>query len=143
MNNKVHDSEDKGYIVVINTDVDKENCGSQNNMGHWTRGQCFNLFWYQIDNGGPPGEPAMHLWNVGDDWLQTFYKYGLSLEEYYDNVWDCATSHAVCRKGHHRAKWMGHEKGLPQCLFHTMLVKGSYDAESSSMQDIVDVCTDK
>ncbi|KAH8806190.1 hypothetical protein F5884DRAFT_860769 [Xylogone sp. PMI_703] len=139
MNNKINVA-DYGYLVLINTDVDKEDCGSENNVGHWTRGQCFNLFWYRIHNNEQPGEDAMYLWNVGHEWLHKFHKYGLSLDEYYNNVWDCATSHAVCHKKDHRAKWTGHEHGLPRCLFHTKLVKGSYDATQAKMASWDDPC---
>jgi hypothetical protein len=143
MNNKINVDGDKGYIVVINTDVDKQDCENQDNMAHWTKGQCFNLFWFRPGVSGPPPSDQMHLWDVGDEWRHTFRKYDLSLEEFYNNVWECATSKEVCHNKGHKVKWHQGLKGLPTCFFHMRMVKGSYDAESATMSNVVDVCDGK
>jgi hypothetical protein len=136
MNNKHrNDPDGKGYAVVINTDVAKEDCKSQDNMARWTRGHCFNLFWYNSYDDGN------RYWDVGDEWRHRFKNYHLPLKEYYNNVWDCATSHAMCRHGNHTVKWhIWNGKGTPRCLFHTKLVWGSYDSSDGTFSDTKNPC---
>ena len=142
MNNKfTADPSGKGYAVLINTDVAKEDCHEQDKMARWTRGHCFNLFYfYQYSDSTGSWEG---YWDVGDDWVHRFQgkKYNLGLKKYYNNVWDCATSHDMCHHGKHSVKWHNWKgKGTPKCLFHTRLVFGSYDASTGKMSDLKNPC---
>jgi len=143
MNNKFkNDPSGKGYAVMINTDVAKEDCHQQDKMTRWTRGHCFNLFYfYQYSD---PYGSWKGYWDVGDDWVHTFKKYDLGLKKYYNNVWDCATSYAMCHHGNHTVKWHDWKgNGTPLCLFHTKLVFGSYDASTGRMSDLQNPCHHK
>jgi hypothetical protein len=127
------DPSGKGYAVVINTDVSKSDCHSQDNMARWTRGHCFNLFYYYHYSDSTGSWNG--YWDVGDEWRHRFKHYGLGLKKYYNNVWDCATSHAKCN-GNKTVKWHDWDgKGTPLCLFHTKLVWGSYDSRDGKIYD--------
>lgn len=172
MNYRINVKGDYGYVVVIDTKLDShEKCAKKGRLARWTRGHCFNLFWFrEYDSSSTPTSTSTstttatigdqnftaqeyspdncYIHHVGKHWVDTFDSYKLGLEEYYKNVYDCATSHEVCHKKNHKVKWKNWDgKGTPKCLFHTRLWQGEVhhdpDLDYAYLTDVVEPCDDK